>query len=425
MKPANEVSRRQFLTGAAAAAAAFTIIPRHVLGAPEQPSADSKLPPPPNQVSSQSVVGRVPADGQEQAATNRPFSRVPTDPPSLVLTPGREFAGDSYVHKPLAADAPLDGHSAEYVAEMRRQIRTFYGTVNVNFNNFSPPVYQVGPDQPTVRVKVFDKKKPDWTFNPLQEMWLSVPLPDGFKVSPGTDMEAVVYQPSTGRYWEFWLMQKTGAKTKDSTGREVDEWGARWGGYIADLKTNPGYYVTPKEGYKFGTAATGLPLLAGLITIDEQLRGEVDHAVHFALVETLNWDYWSHPAQRSDGYISPQKNPYAVPEGAIFRLPADLDLDKIEMTPYARMIAKAVQKHGMVVRDKGGAVVFYAENPAGRYAMDPYKWIFRGRNEKEERFPAYLQLTHAFPWDKLQMLALRMNKPIPAATEESPKAPLK
>lgn len=32
MKPNNGINRRQFLTGTAAAAAAFTIIPRHVLG---------------------------------------------------------------------------------------------------------------------------------------------------------------------------------------------------------------------------------------------------------------------------------------------------------------------------------------------------------------------------------------------------------
>lgn len=341
------------------------------------------------------------------------FTRAKTDPPSLILTPGREFAADSYVHKPLPADAPLDPHSAEYVADLLRQIKQFYGTVNVNYHNYAPPIYQVGPDQPTVRVRAHDRKKPEWKFPPLQALWEAVPLPDDFQASPGTDQEAVVYQPSTGRYWEFWQMQKTGEKTRDSAGREVDEWGARWGGRIDNLATSPGYVPTTKEGYKFGTTATSLPLLAGLLTIDEQLRGEVNHALHMALVETLAWQYWSHPAQRSDGHISPEKNPYAIPEGATFRLPADLDLDKIAMDPYARMIAKAVQKYGLVVRDKAGATVLYAENPAGRYAVDPYTWIFRGRKPEEKSFPAYARLK-SFPWDKLQMLKPQMNKPIPA-----------
>lgn len=350
------------------------------------------------------------------------FEKAPGDPPSLVITPGKEFTADSYVHKPLAPDAPLDEHSAEYVADFQRQIKAYYGTVNVNVHKFAPAIYTIGPDAPTVRVKVFDKQKPDWTFKPLQDQWLDVPLPENFKAAEGTDMEAVIYQPSTGRYWEFWLMQKTGAKIQNSKGQEVDEWGARWGGHIPDLSKNPGYYPTPKEGYKFGTQASGLPFLAGIITIEDQLRGEINHALHILVVEALRSDYYSHPAQRSDGQIDPAKNRFAIPEGAIFRLPADLDLDKIPMDSYTRMVAKAVQKYGMVVSDKAGAIVFRAENPAGRYATDPYKWIFRGRNEKEATFPAYARF-QSFPWSKLQMLKLQMNKPIPepAAIPEAAK----
>lgn len=44
----------------------------------------------------------------------------------------------------------------------------------------------------------------------------------------------------------------------------------------------------------------------------------------------------------------------------------------MDMDPYARMVARAVQTYGMVLRDKAGAVVLYAENPANRYAEDPY-----------------------------------------------------
>lgn len=347
----------------------------------------------------------------------------PADPPSLVLTPGREFAADSYVHKPLAPGAPIDEHSAEYVKELQRQIKQYYGVASVNTHQYSPPVFIVGKDQPTVRVKAVDREKPEWSFPPLQEQWEQVPLPDDFAPSPGTDQEAVVYQPSTGKYWEFWLMRKTGAKVKNSAGREVDEWGARWGGHIPDLSRNPGYIPTHPKGYKFGTTATSLPLLAGLMTIEEQRRGVVDHAIHIALVDALSWEYWAHPAQRSDGHIKPEKNPYAIPEGATFRLPADLDLDAIDMDPYARMVARAVQKYGMVVRDKSGAVTLYAENPAGRYAEDPYRkpgGILRWPENVDPKNtwplgPHTKGRLRGFPFDKLRMLKPKMNKPIPAA----------
>jgi hypothetical protein len=36
------------------------------------------------------------------------------------------------------------------------------------------------------------------------------------------------------------------------------------------------------DGRKFGTAATSLALLAGLIIIAEQQKGEINHALHIA-----------------------------------------------------------------------------------------------------------------------------------------------
>lgn len=351
-------------------------------------------------------------------------TRPATEPASLIMKPGREFAADSYVHKPLAADAPIDPNSEKYVADLNRQIKQFYGVANVNTHQYTPPIFIVGKDQPTVRVIARDIKKPEWKEPLLQAQWEAVPLPDDFAPSPGTDQEAIIYQPSTGRYWEVWLMEKTGAKTRDSAGREVDQWGARWGGMIEDLSKNPGYFVPDRKGYKFGTTATSLCLLAGLITIEEQRKGEINHALHIALVEALAWPYWSAPAQRSDGHVKPEKNPFAIPEGATFRLPADLDLDKLEMDPYARMLARAVQKYGMVVRDKAGAVVLYAENPSNRYPEDPYTrigGILRSPDGKASwaTGPHTRGRLKGFPFDKLQMLKLQMNKPIPTTAPAS------
>ena len=162
-------------------------------------------------------------------------------------------------------------------------------------------------------------------------------------------------------------MEKTSGKTTNSAGKRVAEWRAAWGGRNDDLKTNPGYFITSSDGVKFGTSATGIALLAGLMTIEEQKRGAINHPVHFAIPESRQ-SFWSFPAQRTDGQIDDEN---AIPQGTIFRLPANLDLDEIEMDPYARMIARAVQRYGMVLRDTAGAVVFYAENPGGRYATDP------------------------------------------------------
>ena len=289
--------------------------------------------------------------------------------PSLTMAPGREFAADSYVHTPLGERA-VNSQSALWVENIQRQIRENYGVASVNIDKYAPPLFVVGPDVPTVRVKAERAEDPGWSFEPFQTQLAEVPLPDDFMPSPGTDGEAIIYQPSSGRYWELWRAEKTGRTVENSAGRAVDEWRAAWGGRIEDLGSSPGYFAAASPGApKFGTTATGLPLLAGLMTIAEQRAGVIRHPLYISLVETRR-GVWMHPAQRTDGQIDDED---AIPEGATFRLPLDLDLNALGLGPYCLMIARAVQEFGMVVRDKSGAVVFCAENPlAPADATHPY-----------------------------------------------------
>jgi len=287
---------------------------------------------------------------------------------SLTIEPGREFAPNSYVHTPLG-ERDVSVLSTRWVEDVQRQIRQNYNVVRVNIDEYAPPIFIAGPDEPTVRIKAERADDPSWSFDPFQEQLAGVPLPENFAPSPGTDGEAIIYQPSSGRYWEFWRAEKTGRQIENSAGVAVDEWRAAWGGRIDDLGSNPGYFSAPPGSPRFGTTATGLPLLAGLMTIEEQRAGIIRHPLHIALVETRR-GVWMHPAQRSDGQVDDDA---AIPEGATFRLPLDLDLDALALTPYCKMIARAVQEYGMTVRDKAGAVVLYGENPlASLDASHPY-----------------------------------------------------
>jgi hypothetical protein len=341
-------------------------------------------------------------------ATGKPSTDAESRP-SLIMTPDREFAASSYVHEPLRSDAPRDVHSDAWVADLLGQVRAHYGVVSVNIDTYSPPLYVVPADQPTVRVRAERADDSAWKFAPLQRQWESVPLPEGFQPSAGTDKEAVVYQPSTGRYWEFWGTEKSGRKVVNSAGRTVDEWRAAWGGKIDNLATNPGYFPTTPEGYKFGTAATSLALLGGLITIAEQRRGEINHALHIALPKTRR-GVWAFPAQRTDGA---ENNPNAIPQGATFRIPASVNLDQIDMDPYARMLARAVQKYGMVVRDTAGAVVLYAENPLSKGADHPYfgtEGILHCPNGRAvpSCYPDSNNRLRGFRWDKLEVVQAKL-----------------
>ncbi len=286
------------------------------------------------------------------------------------------FAPTSFWNAPLAADAPLDAKSATWVTELRRQLATTNPWINTT--TYSTPVYTVPAGQPTVRVTL------DTTETALQQAWQQVPIPDDARPASGGDAHLVVWQPSSDTMWEFWLAAK-----------RADGWHARWGGRMTGVSRNPGYFTAPTPGW--GATATSLPLLGGLMRTAELQAGKIDHALAFAIPHTKLWKSWSWPAQRSDGDTDSAD---AIPEGARFRLPADLDIDALRLPPVTAAIAKAVQRYGMVLRDKSGAISFYAEAPTG---ADPYPSIFK----------TYPNLLFAkFPWDRLQALRSDMRGPV-------------
>ena len=286
------------------------------------------------------------------------------------------FAATSFWNAPLAAAAPLDQRSGAWVSELRRQLATTNPWINTT--TYSTPVYTVPGGQPTVRVKL------DTTSAPLQQAFEQVPIPAGAKPAAGSDAHMVVWQPATDTMWEFWL-----------AGLKADGWHARWGGRMTGVSKNPGYFTAPNPGW--GATATSLPLLGGLMRTTELQSGRIDHALAFAIPHTKLWKSWSWPAQRSDGDADSAD---AIPEGARFRLPANLDIDALKLPPVTAAIAKAVQRYGMVLRDKSGAVSFYAEAPTG---ADPYPALFR----------TYPNLLFAkFPWDRLQALRTDMRGPV-------------
>jgi hypothetical protein len=328
----------------------------------------------------------------------------PTLHPSLVLTPGRQFASGSYIHTRLHPDAALDSRSEAWVSDLQRQVRAYGASVNID--RFSPPLYVVGRDQPTIRVRAASVEGKPPPAPELGQIWNAVPLPLGFAPAEGTDRDAVIYQPDTGRYWEFWLLSRTGTHVENSAGRRVPQWQAYWGGFIETLGESPGFFVQTASGTKFGTAATGLALLGGLMTMAELRRGAVEHAIHFAIPETRERTRWVLPAQRSDGQTA---SDLAIPEGATFRLPADLDLDALDMDPFARVLARAVQRYGMVLRDRAGSVAFYAENPGKAFKTHPYfgeNGILACPEGHYEQLcaPDMNNRLRGFPWARLQAL---------------------
>jgi hypothetical protein len=87
-------------------------------------------------------------------------------------------------------------------------------------------------------------------------------------------------------------------------------------------------------------------------------RGEIDHAIRFILPNhRIRHGVYVHPATHATGAASGGAD--APPYGVRFRLRADYPLG--ELSPGARVVARAMQRYGMILAD-GGNIALTAQN---------------------------------------------------------------
>jgi hypothetical protein len=234
--------------------------------------------------------------------------------------------------------------SAEVLRERAANIGPWIGS-----GSGSTPVYRVPKDQPTVRVRLDKATSPG--ARALRRAFRSVPLPRHAKPAPGQDRHLTVWQPSTDRLWELFHAR-----------RASDGWHADWGGAIRRVSTNPGYYTKrawPGATPHWGATAGSLPIIG----------------------------------------TGP---PSALPEGARLRLDPTVNVDDLGLPKLGRMIARAAQRYGIVVRDQTHhGISLWAEVSSGDSKRhNSFGRLLRGRSPGE--------ILANFPWDRLQVLKMTL-----------------
>ena len=307
--------------------------------------------------------------------------------PSVASESARPFSQSSFWDTAIPVEAKADPNSAAFVTNIANQVATHYGTASFNTGAYSAPVYTVPVDQPMVAMKYWNCQNKTWIDPEFVQILSAVPIPANAVPASGTDGEMVVRQPGTNKVWDLWKVQ-----------RRTDGWYACWGGLIENASQTNG--VFPKN---FGTTASGLALLGGMMRIEELQSGVINHALDLGLVD-IQKSSFSWPAKRTDGQSA---DPTAPLEGQRFRLDPSLDVESLALSPTAKIVARAAQKYGFVVRDRSGAVSLYAENGAPTKAatgVDPYAAILSGK-------PTYSVMAN-FPWNGLQAMPMDYGKPM-------------
>ncbi len=184
------------------------------------------------------------------------------------------------------------------------------------------------------------------------------PIPASPRIEGGSDRHLLALDKDTCTLYELYAVRQTvgGAWQAGS--------GAIW-----DLRSN----ALRPAGWTSADAA-GLPIVPGLVRYEEVAAGEIRHALRFTAPQTRNT--YIYPARH---YASSSSSASLPPMGLRVRLKANADLSGL--SPYARTIAIAMQRYGMLLADNGSPWYVTGQSDA-RFDDDVLHELdrFTGRN---------------------------------------------
>ncbi len=349
--------------------------------------------------------------------------------------PTRPLSADSQWYRPLGTvsgeDVFYDGQATDigkWIADRINFERTVQGNGPwVATSNSTSYVWVADENTPLRKINVRTDIAASWR-KPLQTVLNEVPIDDAWYTTytppdSGEDSVLTVYAPHTDTLYElFWFRRKDGPGASGTlpggdpdwlespfyTGADPNAYGScHWGGVMKNASKSFGVFdmasYPPYSRPNWGASAGSHVFTAGLITHAELLSGEINHAIAVDFGK-MRSGVFTHPAFRTDGL---NLDPYSIPYGAHFRLPPELDLDAISFaTPFAKMVAKAMQKYGMIARNQtGSAFTIFCADPRPDGNAEAF-WLPDGTPNPDGWFegfnpPAALD---GIPWDSFLLL---------------------
>jgi hypothetical protein len=168
---------------------------------------------------------------------------------------------------------------------------------------------------------------------------------DGYACASGGDCHLLVVDDAGGRLYEMYRADMSG--------------GVFRGGCAAVWKLGESYGPNGRGANCTSADVGGFPISAMLFSADEIAAGSIDHAIRFMLPNArIRSDVYVHPATHSTG--ATRGGPSAPPYGVHLRLRASYPVDTL--SPGAAVIARALQRYGMILADGGNMALTAASD---------------------------------------------------------------
>jgi hypothetical protein len=248
------------------------------------------------------------------------------------------FPEDNYWNADISK-LPVDRHSRKWMKHMSPRVDLHpdfgpsYGAQPVPYGI---PITVVRGDHRKVKVSFHYGRESDKVRYPLGRDTLI----EGGRRADGDRHALIVDRTNCKLYETFATYERRGKWHAGS--------GAVW-----DLGSNR----LRRNGWTSADAA-GLPIMPGLLRLDEVKRGHVDHAIRFTTNVTDRRHIW--PARHDAGSVSNRNYP---PMGARFRLKAGFDMRGYRKDTKAVLVA--MKHYGLVLADNGSPWYFQGEGVKG------------------------------------------------------------
>ena len=248
------------------------------------------------------------------------------------------FPANNYWHADISK-LPVNKHSSTWMAHMSSGVNLHpdfgpsYGAQPVPYGI---PYNVVSNSHATVKVHFQYSSESDHLRYPLG----SDSKIEGGKNASG-DRHVLIVNKDTCRLYELYNVHHTRSGWTAGSG-------ATW--LLTSNKLRPADWTSAD--------AAGLPILAGLLRLDEVRAGHVDHAIRFTTNYTDQRYIW--PARHQAGFARNAKYP---PMGARFRLKASFRIGKYRKD--TQVVLRAMKRYGLVLADNGSPWYFQGVSQKG------------------------------------------------------------
>lgn len=287
----------------------------------------------------------------------------------------RPFSKNSPWNTPIESNARLDPYSDLMIKNLKEKgLR-----LKADSRKWSIPLFVIdSAKSPKASVKSVSGTLPAHVDPNGDGIAEKLPMPDNVWPDPEKDGHMLLVDPALMKTWDFSRLKRLSSGPVKWSATRVDIWDLKGGGFREPF--------AGARWWELGARGSGMPLIAGLIRMEEIEAGKIEHSLAVATPVNLKstreggGKELCSPASRTDGT---GVGSWFIPVGARIQLDPALNIDSLDISAPTKVIARALQKYGAFVADGSPTLKLYLQN----LGPEDFLWEKYGRFEDLQNIP--------------------------------------